>query len=271
MAGTIIADKIQTENAFLTLNVGQTLVATINSSGILNSSGGTMIGANGSVSNTAITGVITGSQLASPLSLTGNVSLTGNLNFNSTGTSGVRLPTANTLAFYTAGTEDMRIDATGNVGIGTSSPTGKLDVSSSSAGVSAGDLVVDTANKTVYVGRQSSTGGDNSYLVVRGRLNANGTSQAIVITGDTTAYGTGLFRPGNDIIGFSTTGSERMRIGSDGALDVGSTTGTVGLGVFSNYGSRIIDFARYADDGAIVGFKGCGIRMCRCFRGSVIG
>lgn len=69
MAGTIIADKIQTENSFLTLNVGQTLVATINSSGILNSSGGTMIGANGSVSNTAITGVITASQLATSLNL----------------------------------------------------------------------------------------------------------------------------------------------------------------------------------------------------------
>jgi len=72
MAGTIIADKIQTENAFLTLNVGQTLVATINSSGILNSSGGTMIGANGSVSNTAITGVITASQLATSLNLATN-------------------------------------------------------------------------------------------------------------------------------------------------------------------------------------------------------
>ena len=66
MAGTIIADKIQTENSFLTLNVGQTLVATINSSGILNSSGGTMIGANGSVSNTAITGLIGPNQLAEP-------------------------------------------------------------------------------------------------------------------------------------------------------------------------------------------------------------
>jgi len=64
MAGTIIADKIQTENSFLTLNVGQTLVATINSSGILNSSGGIMVGANGSVSNTAIAGFINGSQIA---------------------------------------------------------------------------------------------------------------------------------------------------------------------------------------------------------------
>ena len=67
MAGKLIIDTIQTENTFLQLNVGQTLVATINSSGILNSSGGTMIGANGSVSNTAITGVINGSQLAAGL------------------------------------------------------------------------------------------------------------------------------------------------------------------------------------------------------------
>jgi hypothetical protein len=128
MAGTIIADKIQTENSFLTLNVGQTLVATINSSGILNSSGGIMVGANGSVSNTAITGVINGSQLASPLSLTGNVSLTGNLSFDSTGTSGMRLPAANTLAFYTTGTEDIRITSNGWIGVGTTTPANTFTV-----------------------------------------------------------------------------------------------------------------------------------------------
>jgi hypothetical protein len=113
---------------------------------------------------------------------------------------------------------------TGNVGVGTASPTGKLDVSSSSAGVTAGDLVVDTANKTVYVGRQSSTGGDNSYLVVRGRVNGTGTNQAISITGDTSPYGTGLFRPNNDILGFSTLATERMRIDSSGRLLVNLTS-----------------------------------------------
>jgi hypothetical protein len=65
LAGTIIADKIQTENAFLTLNVGQTLVATINASGILSNTGTTMIAANGRFSNTALTGTITGSQISS--------------------------------------------------------------------------------------------------------------------------------------------------------------------------------------------------------------
>jgi hypothetical protein len=113
---------------------------------------------------------------------------------------------------------------TGSVGIGTASPTGKLDVSSNSAGVTAGDLVVDTANKTVYVGRQSSTGGDNSYLVIRGRVNGTGTNQAISITGDTSAYGTGLFRPNNDAIGFSTLATQRAQIDSSGNFYVGADT-----------------------------------------------
>jgi len=124
------------------------------------------------------------------------------------------------------GTTAVTIDTNQNVGIGTASPTGKLDVSSSSAGVTAGDLVVDTANKTVYVGRQSSTGGDNSYLVVRGRVNGSGTNQAIAITGDTTAYGTGLFRPNNDMLGFSTLATERMRIDSSGNVLVNTTSST---------------------------------------------
>jgi hypothetical protein len=123
---------------------------------------------------------------------------------------------------------------TGNVGIGTATPTGRLDVSSSSAGVTAGDLVVDTANKTVYVGRQSSTGGDNSYLVVRGRVNGTGTNQAISITGDTSAYGTGIFRPNNDNIGFSTAGTERARITETGNFAFNSGYGSVAIA----YGCR---------------------------------
>jgi hypothetical protein len=177
-----------------------------------------------SVANTKISGNIVSSQIAPSVTLTTPI-ISGNLNLDSAGTTGIRVPSANTIAFHTAGTEDVRIDANGNVGIGTASPTGKLDVSSSSAGVTAGDLVVDTANKTVYVGRQSSTGGDNSYLVVRGRVNGNTANQAVVITGDTTAYGTGLFRPNNDKLGFSTLSTERMRIDGD-VVQVGNASGT---------------------------------------------
>ncbi len=55
------------------------------------------------------------------------------------------------------------------VGIGTDTPAGALDVHPGGA-QTAGDLVVDTTGKTVYVGRISTTGGDNSNFVFRDRL-----------------------------------------------------------------------------------------------------
>ena len=207
MAGTIITDKIQTENSFLTLNVGQTLVATINSSGILNSSGGIMIGANGSVSNTAIAGVITGSQLASPLSLTGN------LNFDATGTTGIRSPAANTLSFHTAGTEDMRIDATGNVGIGTSSPSHILDVSNTSA-----------TNKAFRIGQSGGSGTANATAII-----SNGGTGDAMLRFDYEGTNTDRARIGvtssGQALQFYTAGNnERMRITSAGQLQIGKTS-----------------------------------------------
>jgi len=48
-----------------------------------------------------------------------------------TGSSFIHSPAANTLVFGTAFVEDMRIDSSGNVGVSTSSPIAKLDVSGS--------------------------------------------------------------------------------------------------------------------------------------------
>jgi len=79
-----------------------------------------------------------------------------------TGTTRVMtIPNAN----FTAARTDAGQTFTGNQVIS----AGTLDVSSSSAGVTIGDLYVDTPNKIVYVGRQSSTGGDASSFIVRGR------------------------------------------------------------------------------------------------------
>ena len=54
--------------------------------------------------------------------------ISGNLSLDSTGTTGVRVPSANTLTFHTSGTEDMRIDANGNVGLGTTTPAAKIAI-----------------------------------------------------------------------------------------------------------------------------------------------
>ena len=75
MAGKLVVDTIDTDNAFITLNVQQSLIATMNVSGIYSNTGVQMIGANGTVSNTAITGNIVSSQITS----VANTQITGNI------------------------------------------------------------------------------------------------------------------------------------------------------------------------------------------------
>ena len=68
-------------------------------------------------------------------------------------------------------TPKMSIDATGNVGIGTTNPGGIFEVFQQSTGRTRGDLLVDVGAKYVYVGRLSTTSGDVSSFKVRDRLN----------------------------------------------------------------------------------------------------
>ena len=197
MAGTIIADKIQTENAFLTLNVGATQIATMNTSGIYSSSGTKMIGTDGTIgvatiANTAITGNIISSQIAPSVTLTTPI-ISGNLNLDSAGTTGVRVPSANTISFHTAGTEDMRIDANGNMGIGGTVDNhggyGRCLQISASAGAA---LEVEDGSSYSYFAQNGTT------LQIRN----NDASGNIVI---------------------STNATERTRIASDGAFLIGKT------------------------------------------------
>ena len=62
---------------------------------------------------------------------------------------------------------------TGLVGIGTSAPSGKLEVGAVAGSVTAGDLIVSTGSgaASVTVGRLSSTSGDGTTFRVRDRLN----------------------------------------------------------------------------------------------------
>ena len=144
MAGKLIVDTIDTDNAFITLNVQQSQIATMNVSGIYSNTGVKMIGANGTVSNTAITGLVTASQIAtvantqitgniissqitSNPTLYGNVSVTGVIGVGgatpSTSGSGITFPAtqsassdANTLDDYEEGTWTPTL---ANIGTGT--------------------------------------------------------------------------------------------------------------------------------------------------------
>jgi hypothetical protein len=119
------------------------------------------------------------------------------------------------LAFATGGTssysatvERMRIDTSGNVGIGTSSPGFKLDVSSS---VTNSVRIVGTGSRTLY---SYNDGGGVGWA-----------------TGSGTSY-TNMFYldPVNNALHFYTSGSERARIDSSGNFFIGRTSIQAGLG-----------------------------------------
>jgi hypothetical protein len=113
------------------------------------------------------------------------------------------------MLFWTSATERMRIDSSGNVGIGTSSPNGKVDIVSSSAGANT---------NTLFLTNSSGTAGTATSLVFG--VGSDPTNRQAVIRG--------INAGGNAInLAFLTSNAdapaERMRIDSSGNLLVGTT------------------------------------------------
>jgi hypothetical protein len=173
-------------------------------------------GADSNFTNISVSGVATFG--AGTVSLP-SITTTGDTN------TGIYFPAADTIAFTEGGVESMRIDSSGNVGIGTSSPDGKLTIETANSNTPRirfqnasfdGDAAVST-----FV---SSTGtdlvlGSNTYINSSGNLARFDSAQAgsYVYAGRTG----NLFFGTNDSSGVAT---ERMRIDSDGNLLVGTTT-----------------------------------------------
>lgn len=126
---------------------------------------------------------------------------------------GVTFPAADTVAVSTGGNERMRVDSSGNVGIGTSSP-----VTSLGGGLTLGSTT-SGKNLSVY----SSDNGSNGIIRI---FSSSGTEEGQVYAGagTLTAYA-------NSVLRLSTNGSERARFTSGGELFVG-TTSQIGAGKF---------------------------------------
>ena len=185
MAGKIIIDTIDTDNAFITLNVQQSLIATMNVSGIYSNTGVKMIGANGTISNTAITGLVTAAQIAtvantqitgnitssqitSNPTFYGNVSVTGAIGVGgatpAASGSGITFP-ATQSASTDANTLDDYEEGTFTVGVSGAGTAGTYTISSQTCSYTKiGRLV----SLTIYVTGFSAASGGTSYMRVTG-------------------------------------------------------------------------------------------------------
>jgi hypothetical protein len=114
---------------------------------------------------------------------------------------GIFFPAADTIAFAEGGAEVMRIDASGNLGIGTASPTNKLSVNGSVNIGTSLDINPASGNPNISL-RESNT--------YRGYIEGNSNGML---------FGTGA------------AATERMRIDSSGNVLVG-ITGASGFGKF---------------------------------------
>lgn len=195
------------------------------------------------------------------------------LSFVSDTDTGIYRPDANTLGFSTGGVEQMVISASGNVGIGTTSPYAKLSVvgqvvgeyftatsttatSTFSGGLRAGGStgLYVLQNGNVGIGTSSPVakldvvGGinfsNNSNLSQSGVTRIDGNGRFIPTLGSAGTPGvqflndsnTGIFSPSGDIIGFSTAGTERLRIDTVGNVGIGTTSPFAKLSVHGTSG-----------------------------------
>jgi hypothetical protein len=117
----------------------------------------------------------------------------------------IRFPAADTVTVETSGAERMRIDASGNVGIGTSAPGQRLHVQTAAF-----------SDSVVRISTGAGTSGNFKRLEFTDNAGA-------LTTGAITSFGSAQGGGNNYAMAFTVNAAERMRITSAGNVGIGNT------------------------------------------------
>ena len=134
---------------------------------------------------------------------------------------GIFFPAANSVGVSTAGVQQLVIDSSGNVGIGTTSP--------SDYGNFADDLVIYNSSQPGITLATGASGYGSIYF-------ADGTA------GNAASRGQIQYNHSNDSLLFATAASERLRIDSSGNVGIGTTSPSTKF-VVSNGGAEGVEFS----------------------------
>jgi hypothetical protein len=140
---------------------------------------------------------------------------------------GIYHPATNSIGLTTNGSEKLRVDPSGNVGIGKTNPIYKLDIS----GINGQDNVKMNGNIIL------STDGSSNYIKCGGIMsNQNGTLTNFI----SVANSTGLCFVDNGSLALISNSSERMRIDNSGNVGINTTTPIYNLQIGDNANSNKI-------------------------------